>query len=87
MSEPKTDVKPAAKPASKPASKNDRQKDWKALARASGLTIPAPALERIAQTLDALEADFRPLTRALPPQTEPAIAFHAGLLPEVEDGA
>jgi len=51
------------------------KKDWKKIARASGLAIPDAALERIAQSLDALEADFRPLARALPPETEPAVAF------------
>ena len=61
-------------------------KDWKKIARASGLTIPDAALERIAQSLDALEADFRPLVRALPPESEPAVAFHADALPaEWED--
>jgi hypothetical protein len=62
---------------------NDRtnicNKDWKKIARASGMAIPDSALDRIAQSLDALEADFRPLVRALPPDTEPAIAFHAVL--------
>jgi len=56
---------------------NDRKKDWKKIARANGLAIPDAALERIAQSLDALEADFRPLVRALPPETEPATVFHA----------
>jgi hypothetical protein len=55
------------------------KKDWKNLARASGLTIPGSALERIGQTLEALETDFRPLVRALPAETEPAISFHAAL--------
>jgi hypothetical protein len=57
----------------------DWKKDWKKIARANGLAIPDAALERIAQSLDALEADFRPLMRALPPETEPALAFHAEL--------
>jgi hypothetical protein len=52
-------------------------KDWKKIARASGVTIPDAAMNRIAQSLDALEADFRPLVRALPPETEPAVAFRA----------
>ncbi|HUE21171.1 MAG TPA: hypothetical protein VMQ86_05785 [Bryobacteraceae bacterium] len=60
-------------------------KDWKKIARASGLSIPAAALDRIAQSLDALEADFRPLARALPPDTEPAIVFHAATLTAGED--
>lgn len=53
------------------------KRDWKKIARASGLTIPDTALERIAQTLDGLEAAFRPLVRALPPETEPAVVFDA----------
>jgi|HubBroStandDraft_2_1064218.scaffolds.fasta_scaffold59120_2 hypothetical protein len=57
--------------------KTDPRKDWKKIARASGLSIPDAALERIAQSLDALETGFRPLVRALPPQTEPALAFLA----------
>jgi hypothetical protein len=55
----------------------DWKKDWKKIARANGLAIPDAALERIAQSLDALEADFRPLVRTLPPETEPAVAFRA----------
>ncbi|MGA3072499.1 MAG: hypothetical protein ABSG56_02290 [Bryobacteraceae bacterium] len=57
----------------------DWKKDWKKIARANGLAIPDAALERIAQSLDTLEADFRPLMRALPPETEPALAFRAEL--------
>jgi len=60
-------------------------KDWKKIARANGLAIPDAALERIAAALDALEADFRPLARALAPETEPALAFHATLAAEPED--
>jgi len=52
-------------------------KDWKKIARASGLAIPDASLERIAQPLDALEADFRPLVRNLEPGAEPATAFRA----------
>ena len=55
----------------------DWKKDWKKIARANGLAIPDAALERIAESLDALEAEFRPLVRALPPEIEPALAFHA----------
>jgi hypothetical protein len=54
-------------------------KDWKKIARASGLTIPDPGLEQIAPTLDALEAEFRPLVRGLPPAAEPASTFHAAI--------
>jgi hypothetical protein len=63
----------------------DWKKDWKKIARASGLSIPDSALERIAQSLDALEADLRPLVRALSPETEPALAFHAVVPQEAED--
>lgn len=52
-------------------------KDWKKIARASGLSIPDASLELIAQPLDALEADFRPLVRTLKPTAEPAVAFRA----------
>lgn len=58
-------------------SKTDWKKDWRKIARASGFTIPDPALEQISQSLDALEAGFRPLASALPPETEPAVAFRA----------
>jgi hypothetical protein len=60
-------------------SSKDLKKDWKKIARANGLAIPDAALERIAQSLDALEADFRRLVRALSPETGPAVAFHAAL--------
>ena len=50
-------------------------KDWKKIARASGLAIPEDQLDRLAPTLDALEAAYRPLVRALPPSADPAPAF------------
>jgi len=50
-------------------------KDWKTIARASGLAIPPASLERIVQPLETLEADFRPLVRALQPEIEPAVTF------------
>jgi len=46
--------------------------DFKAVARARGLDIPEADLERIARTLEALEAAFRPLVADLPPSLEPA---------------
>ncbi len=61
------------------------KKDWKKLARASGLAILDTELERIAQSLEVLEANFRPLLRALPPETEPALIFHAVLAAPGED--
>jgi hypothetical protein len=63
----------------------DWKKDWKKMACANGLAIPDAALERIAASLDALETDFRPLARALPPETEPALAFRADTA-RAEDG-
>jgi hypothetical protein len=63
---------------------SDMKKDWKKIARANGLAIPDAALERIAASLDALEADFRLLARGLPPETEAALAFHAAPAPSAE---
>jgi hypothetical protein len=56
-------------------------KDWKKIARASGLPILDAELERITPVLDALEAAFRPLTEDLPPSLDPAVTFQ----PEPED--
>lgn len=61
----------------KTESKTEWKKDWRKIARASGFTIPDAALEQISQSLDALQAGFRPLASALPPETEPAVAFQA----------
>ncbi len=58
-------------------------KDWKKIAKAHGLAIPEMNLERIAQPLGALEAEFRPLARAATPEDEPAVVFRA----DPEDGA
>jgi hypothetical protein len=54
-------------------------KDWKKIARASDFPIPEPQLDGVAQSLDAMEAAFRPLVRALPPETEPAVSFDPSL--------
>ena len=62
------------------------KKDWKNLARASGWPIPDAELDRMAQTLNALEASFRPLAEALRPETEPALIFRPDL-PESEEDA
>ena len=50
-------------------------KQWKQIADASGLDIPD--MERITPALDALEAVFRPLAKAIPHDVEPAVIFHA----------
>lgn len=52
-------------------------KDWKKIARASGMAIPDSSLEGIAQPLDSLEADLRPLIQALDHAAEPAVTFQA----------
>jgi len=50
-------------------------KDWANIAKAQGLDLPARELDRIAQSLGALEATFQPLTADLPPELEPASEF------------
>ena len=57
-------------------------KDWRKIAEASGLGIPAEQSERIAAPLESLEEAFRPLLKDLPPDLEPAIAMRL----EAEDG-
>jgi len=52
-------------------------KDWKKIAKASGLTIPAAEADRIAPALDALETAFRPLVRTIGPEVDPAVMFQA----------
>lgn len=52
-------------------------KDWEGIAKAGGLEIPAPDLQKAAKTLDALEAVFRPLTTDLEVSLEPAAVFQA----------
>jgi len=52
-------------------------KDWKKIAKASGMGISEEGLDRIAQTLDGLEQNFRPLVRTLQPETDPAPVFRA----------
>ncbi len=50
-------------------------KNWKLLAAAQNLGIPEPDLARIVPALEALEAAFRPLAAAIPPEIEPAVIF------------
>jgi Asp-tRNA(Asn)/Glu-tRNA(Gln) amidotransferase C subunit len=47
-------------------------KDWKAIAKASGLEVDDTQLNRIAETLEALETAFHPLLKDLTPDVEPA---------------
>ena len=43
-------------------------RDWKSIAKGSGLDIPVEPLEK-------LETAFRPLVKDLPPELEPAVEF------------
>ena len=47
-------------------------KDWKAIAKASGLDLDPAGLSRIAEPLEALETAFRPLVKGLTPDVEPS---------------
>ena len=50
-------------------------KNWQKIAEAYDLRIPESDIERIAPSLDALESAFRPLTKNIPDDIEPAITF------------
>lgn len=47
-------------------------RDWKTIAKASGLECSAEELDRIVGPLGALEEAFRPLVKDLPADLEPA---------------
>jgi len=53
----------------------DNVKDWAVIAKASGLNLSPRELERVAQSLAALEETFRPLKQSLTPEIEPAFEF------------
>lgn len=57
-------------------------KDWNLLASALEPHIPEADLERAKASLDAVETAFRPLTRTIPFETEPAFVLLR--LPEEE---
>jgi hypothetical protein len=57
-------------------------KDWKKIASGHGLNIPETDLDKIAPSLDTLEAAFRPLVKTIPHDVEPAVTFSIPL----EDG-
>jgi len=57
-------------------------KKWKKIAEAYDLRIPESDVERIVPSLDALESAFRPLTKNIPDDVEPAITFR--VLPETD---
>jgi len=50
-------------------------KDWKTIAKAGGMDIPAADLDRLTGPLDSLEETFRPLVKDLAPELEPAIGM------------
>jgi hypothetical protein len=52
-------------------------KDWKQIAAGLGANIPDADVAKITPALDALEAAFRPLARAIPEDVEPAVTFRA----------
>ena len=52
-------------------------KNWRAIAQAHALDLPASQLDRITPALDALEEAFRPLIRDLTAGMEPAVEFSA----------
>ena len=57
--------------------------DWKLLAEAQNLDIPADELPRVTAPLGALEAAFRPLIVDLPTDLEPAVVFDPSPEPAV----
>jgi len=52
-------------------------KDWRSLAKANGLDLSAPELDRLVGPLDALESAFRPLVGSLTADIEPVVEFSA----------
>ena len=53
--------------------------DWKQIAQARGIDIPAEDLDRTLAPLRGLEESFRPLTASLTPEDEPASIFTRAL--------
>ncbi len=51
--------------------------DWRAIAKARGISGSREELERMAATLESLERVFAPLARELPVDLEPATVFRA----------
>jgi hypothetical protein len=49
--------------------------NWKLLAQARGIDVPAEEMDRLTGVLDALEAAWAPLREMAPHETEPAIAY------------
>lgn len=53
-------------------------RNWKLIAGAGRFEIPEHELDRIVPVLEALEADFRPLVKKIPTETEPATVLPGG---------
>lgn len=51
-------------------------KNWKLAAEALNLGIPESELPKLSQTLESIEAAFRPLAESIPDDVEPAVIFH-----------
>ncbi len=47
------------------------------MAKASGLDLPYPEIERLVAPLEKLDEAFQAAVRGLPPTTEPAFTFSA----------
>ena len=52
-------------------------RDWKITAKASGLDLPYPELERLVAPLEKLEETFRAAMRGLPSSVEPSFIVPA----------
>lgn len=50
-------------------------KDWKKIAETT--ILGTPEMERLVESLDGLEAAFRPLVKKIPHDVEPAVIFQA----------
>jgi hypothetical protein len=51
-------------------------KNWTSIAQAHGLALSARELDRLAESLGALEETFRPLVKQLTPDLEPDLELH-----------
>jgi hypothetical protein len=49
--------------------------NWKLLAQARGIDVPAEEMDRLTGVLEALEAAWAPLRQMAPHETEPAIVY------------
>lgn len=57
-------------------------RDWRSLAKASGLQLSQQEIDRVAGPLEDLEVTFRQMSRDLSPDLEPAIEFSVEAHPE-----